>query len=94
MLQKKKEAIAKKERKEIAALVERGKEETARVKTEGIIAEDVSGDVGRHRNKCSPAPLLPLPAPHKTQIHIELLEILELYCETLLARFTLLDLPG
>lgn len=28
------------------------------------------------------------------QIHIELLEILELYSETLLARFALLDLPG
>ncbi|CAO1629750.1 unnamed protein product [Parajaminaea phylloscopi] len=67
MLQEKKEAIAKKERKEIAALVEKGKEETARIKTEGMIAED---------------------------IHIELLEILELYCETVLARFALLDLPG
>lgn len=29
-----------------------------------------------------------------SQIHIELLEILELYCETLLARFALLDLLG
>lgn len=42
MLQEKKEAIAKKERKEISALIARGKEETARIKTEGIIAEDVS----------------------------------------------------
>lgn len=42
MLQEKKEAIAKKERKEISSLIARGKDETARIKTEGIIAEDVS----------------------------------------------------
>lgn len=42
MLQTKQEAIAKKDRKEIANLIERHKEETARIKTEGIIAEDVS----------------------------------------------------
>lgn len=46
MLQHKKEAIAKKDRRDIANLVERGKLETARIKTEGIIAEDVSTCVG------------------------------------------------
>ncbi|EPQ25878.1 uncharacterized protein PFL1_06552 [Pseudozyma flocculosa PF-1] len=65
MLQEKKEAMAKKARRDIAALVERGKLETARIKTEGLIAED---------------------------IHIELLELMELYAETLLARFALLEM--
>ncbi|PWN51808.1 DUF292-domain-containing protein [Violaceomyces palustris] len=65
MLQEKKEAMAKRARREIATLVEKGKIETARIKTEGIIAED---------------------------IHIELLELMELYSEMLLARFALLDM--
>lgn len=60
------EAMAKQARRDIAALVEKGKLETARIKTEGIISED---------------------------IHLELLELMELYAETLLARFALLDLP-
>lgn len=42
MLQEKKEAIAKKDRKEISHLIQRHKEESARIKVEGIIAEDVS----------------------------------------------------
>lgn len=58
--------MAKKARREIAALIEKGKLETARIKTEGIIADDV---------------------------HVELLELMELYSEMLLARFALLDLP-
>ncbi|KAJ3815613.1 DUF292-domain-containing protein [Lentinula aff. lateritia] len=62
-LQEKKEAQAKSARRDIASLVERGKIETARIKVEGIIGED---------------------------IHLELLELLELYCELLLARFGLL----
>lgn len=41
MLQEKKEAIAKKDRKEISNLIGRHKEESARIKVEGIIAEDV-----------------------------------------------------
>lgn len=53
MLQHKKEAIAKKERKEIAGLIERGKEETARIKTEGIIGEDVSENYPREASLCS-----------------------------------------
>ncbi|KAF8831901.1 DUF292-domain-containing protein [Lentinula edodes] len=63
-LQEKKEAQAKSARRDIASLVERGKIETARIKVEGIIGED---------------------------IHLELLELLELYCEVLLARFGVLD---
>ncbi|KAJ4485614.1 DUF292-domain-containing protein [Lentinula aciculospora] len=63
-LQEKKEAQAKSARRDIATLVERGKIETARIKVEGIIGED---------------------------IHLELLELLELYCELLLARFGVLD---
>lgn len=58
--------MAKQARRDISALVEKGKLETARIKTEGIISED---------------------------IHLELLELMELYAETLLARFALLDLP-
>jgi len=63
-LQEKKEAQAKAARRDIATFLERGKVETARVKVETIINED---------------------------IHVELLELLELYCELLLARFGLLD---
>ncbi|KAF9021751.1 DUF292-domain-containing protein [Hymenopellis radicata] len=65
MLQQKKEAQAKMSRRDIATLIERGKLETARVKVETIINED---------------------------IHIELLELLELYCELLVARFGILDM--
>ncbi|KAJ7750234.1 DUF292-domain-containing protein [Mycena metata] len=61
MLQQKKEAQAKASRRDIASLLERGKIETARVKSS---TED---------------------------IHVELLELLELYSELLLARFGLLD---
>jgi vacuolar protein sorting-associated protein IST1 len=57
LLQEKKNAMAKKARREIASLVEKGKLETARVKTEGLYNED---------------------------IHIELLEIMELYAEMLI----------
>jgi len=64
ILQQKKEAQAKSSRRDIASLLERGKVETARVKVENIINED---------------------------IHVELLELLELYCELLIARFGLLD---
>ncbi|KAG7099856.1 hypothetical protein E1B28_001662 [Marasmius oreades] len=63
-LQQKKEAQAKAARRDIASLIERAKIETAKVKVEGLINEDV---------------------------HVELLELLELYCELLLARFGVLD---
>ncbi|KAK2461499.1 hypothetical protein APHAL10511_005962 [Amanita phalloides] len=63
-LQQKKEAQAKAARREIATLVERSKTETARIKVEALINED---------------------------IYAELLELLELYCELLIARFGLLE---
>lgn len=62
--QEKKNAQAKSARRDIAMLVEKGKLETARIKVESIIHDD---------------------------IYVELLELLELYCELLLARFGLLD---
>jgi len=64
-LQEKKEAQAKTARRDIATLLERGKTETARIKVESIINED---------------------------IHLELLELMELYCELLIARFGLVEL--
>ncbi|KAL4070504.1 regulator of Vps4 activity in the MVB pathway-domain-containing protein [Scleroderma citrinum] len=63
-LQQKKEAQAKSARRDIAVLLEKGKVESARVKVEAIINDD---------------------------INLELLELLELYCELLIARFGLLD---
>ncbi|KAI0308062.1 DUF292-domain-containing protein [Multifurca ochricompacta] len=64
-LQEKKEAQAKAARRDVATLLERGKIETARIKAESIINED---------------------------IYLELLELLELYCELLIARFGLVEL--
>ncbi|KAI6048035.1 DUF292-domain-containing protein [Pisolithus marmoratus] len=63
-LQQKKEAQAKSARRDIAILLEKGKTESARVKVEAVINEDVT---------------------------LELLELLELYCELLIARFGLFD---
>lgn len=65
MLQEKKTAQAKSSRRDIATLVERGRLETARIKAENIINED---------------------------IYVELLELLELYCELLIARFNFLEI--
>ncbi|KAF9398857.1 hypothetical protein BGZ94_005868, partial [Podila epigama] len=64
MLQNKKNMLAQQQRKEIARLLEIGKEESARIRVEHIIREDFS---------------------------TEALEIIELYCELLLARFGLLE---
>ncbi|KAF9926701.1 hypothetical protein FBU30_003777 [Linnemannia zychae] len=64
MLQNKKNMLAQQQRKEIARLLEIGKEESARIRVEHIIREDFSS---------------------------EALEIIELYCELLLARFGLLE---
>lgn len=63
-VQEKKSAQAKAARRDIASLLEKGKLETARIKVENIIHED---------------------------IYVELLELLELYCELLISRFGLLD---
>ncbi|KAH9824006.1 regulator of Vps4 activity in the MVB pathway-domain-containing protein [Melampsora americana] len=64
MVIEKMEASAKVSRREIATLIEKGKIETARIRVETIISDDV---------------------------HIELLEILELYCEILSARVNLIE---
>ncbi|WOO79806.1 Vacuolar protein sorting-associated protein IST1 [Vanrija pseudolonga] len=63
-LQEKKHALAKKSRRDIADLVQKGRIETAKLRVEGLIQDD---------------------------IYVELLELLELYAETLQARFGLLD---
>ncbi|KAG9028494.1 hypothetical protein FRB95_006395 [Tulasnella sp. JGI-2019a] len=64
-LEEKKEALAKKARRDIATLLEKGKVETAKLRVETMINEDIS---------------------------LELLELLELYCELLVARFGILDM--
>ncbi|KAI8802330.1 regulator of Vps4 activity in the MVB pathway-domain-containing protein [Cladochytrium replicatum] len=63
-LQTKKKATASVQRREIAQLLEQGREESARIRVEHIIRED---------------------------FNMEAMEILELYCELLLARFGLLE---
>ncbi|GAA5855486.1 hypothetical protein JCM5353_008895 [Sporobolomyces roseus] len=64
VLSAKKTQLAKSTRREIANLLDRGKVESARIKVEGIMADDLM---------------------------VELLELLELFCEVLLARFGLLE---
>ncbi|KAH0537717.1 hypothetical protein FGG08_005524 [Glutinoglossum americanum] len=64
MVQQKETALAKQQRRAMAHLLEAGKEESARIRVENIIREELS---------------------------VELLEILELYCELLLARIGLLE---
>ena len=63
-MQQKQTALAKQARRELAQLLEQGKEESAKIRVENIIRED---------------------------LFVEMLEILELYCELLLARFGLLE---
>lgn len=63
-LQQKKTAVAKAQRRELAGLLANGKDQSARIRVENIIREDIS---------------------------VELLEILELYCELLTARIGLLE---
>jgi hypothetical protein len=64
LMQQKQTALAKQARRELAQLLDQGKEESARIRVENIIRED---------------------------LFVEMLEILELYCELLLARFGLLE---
>ncbi|EWC46130.1 hypothetical protein DRE_04704 [Drechslerella stenobrocha 248] len=65
MVQQKEAALAKVNRRQLAQIIETGKFESARIRVENIIRED---------------------------INVELLEILELYCELLLARIGLVEL--
>ncbi|KAK6527832.1 hypothetical protein TWF694_004807 [Orbilia ellipsospora] len=64
MVQQKATAIAKINRRQLAQIIEQGKYESAKIRVEMIIRED---------------------------INVELLEILELYCELLLARIGLME---
>lgn len=64
MSQQKEQAVAKVARRSIAQLLELGKEQSARIRVENIIRQD---------------------------IQVELMEILELYCELLLARIGLME---
>ncbi|GAA5967040.1 hypothetical protein JCM11641_000421 [Rhodosporidiobolus odoratus] len=64
LLQQKRTQLAKQTRREVASQLEKGKQESARIKVEGLLSED---------------------------LYVELLEVLELYCELLLARFGLLE---
>ncbi|CAN6606919.1 vacuolar protein sorting-associated protein Ist1p [Trichomonascus vanleenenianus] len=64
LVQQKETAIAKQQRRNLAQLLEQGKEQSAKIRVENIIREDYN---------------------------VELLEMLELYCELLLARITLLE---
>ncbi|EPS35479.1 hypothetical protein H072_11153 [Dactylellina haptotyla CBS 200.50] len=64
MVQQKEAAIAKINRRQLAQIIEQGKYESAKIRVEMIIRED---------------------------INVELLEILELYCELLLARIGLIE---
>jgi vacuolar protein sorting-associated protein IST1 len=51
MLQEKKSTLAKRDRRDVASLVEKGKLETARIKTEGIVAEDVSEEMEKGKGQ-------------------------------------------
>ncbi|GAA5834102.1 hypothetical protein JCM11251_003618, partial [Rhodosporidiobolus azoricus] len=64
LLVQKTSAKAKQTRREVASQLEKGRIESARIKVEGLLSED---------------------------LYVELLEVLELYCELLLARFGLLE---
>lgn len=81
-LQEKKEAQAKAARRDIATLLERGKVETARIKVE---------------SSNSSFRLISVSISYRTllvineDIYLELLELLELYCELLIARFGLVE---
>jgi vacuolar protein sorting-associated protein IST1 len=64
LMQQKQTALAKQARRDLARLLDEGKDESAKIRVENIIRED---------------------------LFVEMLEILELYCELLLARFGLLE---
>ncbi|KAI5803447.1 regulator of Vps4 activity in the MVB pathway-domain-containing protein [Peziza echinospora] len=64
MVQQKETALAKQSRRQMAQLLESHKDESARIRVENIIRQDIT---------------------------VELLEILELYCELLLARIGMMD---
>ena len=83
-LQEKKGAQAKAARRDIATLLERGKVETARIKVESsnsyfrLMSVSISYRISF--------------IVINEDIYLELLELLELYCELLIARFGLVEL--
>ncbi|CAE6447325.1 unnamed protein product [Rhizoctonia solani] len=102
MVQQKQEALAKKARRDIATLVEKGKIETARVRVENIVrpfclqealAKKARRDIATlvEKGKIETARVR-VENIINEDIHNELLELLELYCELLVARFGLLDM--
>lgn len=66
-LQEKKAAVSKQQRRQLADILSKGKEKSAKIRVENIIRND---------------------------IYVELLEYLELYCDLLLARITMLQDPA
>lgn len=64
MTQQRETAMVKVNRRQMAQLLEQGKEESARIRVENIIRQEIS---------------------------VELMEILELYCELLLARIGMME---
>ena len=107
-LQQKKEAQAKATRRDIATLLERGKVETARIKTEAGTSALSPSALRRHlwqgcrlirldlrlptlaRIPCFIHLLTARPVINE-DIYMELLELLELYCELVHVRFGILD---
>jgi vacuolar protein sorting-associated protein IST1 len=85
-LQEKKEAQAKVARRDIATLLERGKVETARIKVES------STSIFPRCRSLSLTRLFFFHVVINEDIYLELLELLELYCELLIARFGLVEL--
>lgn len=85
-LQEKKTAQAKAARRDIALLIEKGKIETARIKVEN--SKDTRPAAASSRRH-----IHHLFAVINEDVYVELLELLELYCELLLARFGVLDQP-
>jgi vacuolar protein sorting-associated protein IST1 len=83
-LQEKKEAQAKAARRDIATLLERGKTETARIKVESSNSSFLT--------RSSPFLTAFFSIVINEDVHLELLELLELYCELLIARFGLVEL--
>lgn len=89
-LQEKKGAQAKASRRDIASLLEKGRLETARIKVENSMCTS-----GRYSLILTNVAIVTF--DHmiviNEDIYVELLELLELYCELLIARFGLLDQP-
>lgn len=89
MLQEKKSAQAKTARRDIATLLEQGKLEKAKVKVENSASASISA-----RACCAFLKIAlraDIDAVINEDVYVELLELLELYCELLIARFGLLD---